>query len=155
MKQLVKKLIALLLASALLFSLVTAVSAHGGLELHFHEEAEENYSEGQVMPQATCTHNYIYSSTEYVYHGGVYISSTICKVQVRQHYRCANCGMTTYNQTYITQQSHVNELISSSCTGTVQTWGYSCRYCGGALPSETRACPGAPHVGKTCNWLPI
>ena len=163
MKQLSRKLAAFFLTLAILLSFATVAYAHDGLDECEDEvvtdiEAEPlgETSEGTVSPQATCTHswgpvqyNTLYSS------GGTYVNNIHCMLKREKYYVCTKCGQKKVIAYDNVQVNHNIQLKSASCTGTVQTWHRSCAYCGGNPTTETRTCPGGPHIGSKCLWLPI
>lgn len=155
MTKLVRKMLALFLTLAILLSFAATAFAHDD---PLTEEQVDLPEAGQVpedaaSPLATCKHNWVESSKYYVYHAGTYIDTNQCKAVYRTIYRCTLCSSTTQGDLYPTGP-HNMTIDTASCTGTVQTWHRSCYNCGRMQTTEQHACPGAPHTGRNCLWLP-
>lgn len=162
MKQLSRKLAAFFLTLAILLSFATVAFAHDGLDkcedaivTDIEAEPLSETSEGVVSPQAVCSHNWLPQQTAYIYHGGSYISSTQCMARIKKYQVCSKCWTEKIVAYDNKKMNHESNIDSASCTGTVQTWHRSCRYCGGVKVVETHPCPGASHIGSKCLWLPV
>ena len=70
------------------------------------------------------------------------------------HDNLDECGEEHLSEDFDLLSPHNVLVDDASCTGTEQTWHMSCYYCGGAEKTEIHACPGAPHIGRPCHWLP-
>ena len=154
MNKTASKFLAILLTLAMLFSLATLALAHDEFDVEPHDESVEEALEEEVSVQATCKHNWVQNEPYYVRHAGDYLSSTECRAVLRKVAECTLCHAKVPADSYVVV-NHEVQLDSATCTGTEQTLQYSCRFCGGKKSSTSRACPGSPHTGRTCLWLPI
>lgn len=161
MKQSSRKLVALFLTLAILLSFATVAFAHDNLDECGEEHLEILDEAGHVdmnadeviSPQAACNHNWEQENSYYVYHAGTYVNANQCLAVLRRTYRCTRCQVTV-SEDFNIVSPHSLLVDSASCTGTEQTWYKHCYYCGGAEKTEIHACPGAPHIGRPCHWLP-
>lgn len=81
-----------------------------------------------------------------------YVSSKYCEADYEVSWTCEKCGQKFVEGIEALKSPHNHRLYSSSCSGTTQTWNYSCSYCGDSY-STTKKCPKAPHTGP-CTVLP-
>ena len=161
MKQSSRKLVALFLTLAILLSFATVAFAHDNLDECGEEHLEILDEAGHVdmnadeviSPQAACNHNWEQDNSYYVYHAGTYMNASQCLAVLRRTYRCTRCHATV-SEDFDLLSPHNVLVDDASCTGSEQTWHMSCYYCGGAEKTEIHACPGAPHIGRPCHWLP-
>lgn len=104
-----------------------------------------------ITTLANCEHESHHSTYRRV-SGYRYVSSEYCEADYEVSWTCEKCGQKFVEGTVTRKSPHNHRLYSSSCSGTTQTWNYSCSYCGDSY-STTKKCPNAPHKGS-CTVLP-
>lgn len=103
-----------------------------------------------ITALAACVHEAHHQTLRQV-SGYRYYSSSQCEAEYEVTWTCKNCDKTFVESKFL-REAHNFRPYSSSCSGTTQTWNYSCSYCGDSY-STTKKCPNAPHKGS-CTVLP-